>query len=379
MNEDELIAQCYEAAAQRLPWANALHALAERLDCLLVQIIGVDLQRGQLSFSFEGGNPMPGGALEYARRFHTIDPHVQAILGEPVGSPVSFSRVFDKRFVDHNPFYQQFLIPYGVRHMHGARLYQDAQTGVMLGLHRAVGRDPIDGDDWQYVRQLCFHLVRAVAIYITTRRTSTEAAFGRATLDRIGVPLLLLDRHFGIAQRNHAADVFLKTSGVLAERQDARLVCQDLGNSEALLQAVVDLLHGPSGGAPKPVRPPRAIVSLRPQGPARPIVACLVPIRAAETMGAFGAADLLMLMIHDCNQSVCPDPYVLSAAFDFTPTEARVASALVEGLSPKEIAQRHGVSLNTVQTQVRSVLSKAGTNRTAELVSLLGTLAARTG
>jgi DNA-binding CsgD family transcriptional regulator len=36
------------------------------------------------------------------------------------------------------------------------------------------------------------------------------------------------------------------------------------------------------------------------------------------------------------------------------------------------------VSLNTVQTQVRSVLNKVGTNRTAELVSLLGTLAART-
>jgi len=378
MNEEELIAQCYEAAALRVPWADALQGLAERLDCLLVQIIGVDLQRGQLSFSFEGGNPMPGGALEYARRFHAIDPHVQAIAAEPVGSPLSFSRVFDQRFVDHNPFYQQFLIPYGVRHMHGARLYQDDRMGVMLGLHRAVGNDPIDGDDWQFVRRLCFHLVRAAGIYVANRRTSTEAAIGRATLDRIDVPLLLLDRHFGIAQRNHAADVFLKTSGVLAERQDARLVCQDTGIGEALLQAVVDLLHGASGGAPKPAPSMRVILPLRPQGSGRPIVACLVPIRAAETMGAFGAADVVMLMIHDCNQSVCPDPYVLGAAFDFTPTEARVASALVEGLSPKEIAQRHGVSLNTVQTQVRSVLNKVGTNRTAELVSLLGTLAART-
>jgi DNA-binding CsgD family transcriptional regulator len=378
MNEDELIAQCYEAAALRVPWADALQRLAERLDCLLVQIIGVDLQRGQLSFSFEGGNPMPGGALEYARRFHTLDPHVQAIAAEPVGNPLSFSRVFDQQFVKRSPFYQQFLIPYGVRHMHGARLYQDDRMGVMLGLHRAVGNDPIDGEDWQFVRRLCFHLARAATIYITNRRTSTEAAIGRATLDRIGVPLLLLDRHFGIAQRNHAADVFLKTSGVLAERQDVQLVCPDLGNGEALLQAVVDLLHGASGGAPNPVQPPSAIVPLRPQGSGRPIVACLVPIRASETMGAFGTGDLVMLMVHDCNQSACPDPYVLSAAFDFTPAEARVASALVEGLSPKEIAQRHGVSLNTVQTQVRSVLNKVGTNRTAELVSLLGTLAART-
>jgi DNA-binding CsgD family transcriptional regulator len=378
MNEEELIAQCYQAAALRVPWVDALQGLAERLDCLLVQIIGVDLQRGQLSFSFEGGNPMPGGALEYARRFHAIDPHVQAIAAEPVGNPVSFSRVFDAQFVERSPFYQQFLIPYGVRHMHGARLYQDDQNGVMLGLHRAVGSDPIDGDDWQYVRRLCFHLVRAAGIYVATRRTSTEAAIGRATLDRIGVPLLLLDRHFGIAQRNHAADGMLKTSGVLCERQDGRLVCGDAGNTEALNQAIVDLLHGAPGGAPRPPQTQRAIVPLRPAVSGRPIVACLVPIRASETMGAFGADDLVMLIVHDCNQSACPDPYVLSAAFDFTPAEARVAGALVEGLSPKEISRRHDVSLNTVQTQVRSVLNKVGTNRTAALVSLLGTLAART-
>lgn len=379
MNDEELIAQCYEAAALRVPWTVPLQRLAERLDCLVVQIIGVDLAHGQLSFSFEGGNPMPGGAIDYARRFHTTDPHVQAIAAEPIGQPVSFSRVFDAQFVASSPFYQEFLIPYGVRHMHGARLYQDQAMGMMLGLHRAVGSQPIDGEDWQYVRRLCFHLVRAAPIYIASRRTSTEAAIGRATLDRIAAPLLLVDRHFGIAQRNNAAERFLRTSGVLGERQDAQLACADPGNADGLFQAIVDLLHGASSGVANRPHRQRAIVPLRRAGSARPIVACLVPIRASETMGAFGAADLVMLMLHDCNQAACPDPYVLSAAFDFTPTEARVAGALVEGLSPKEIARRHDVSLNTVQTQVRSVLNKVGTNRTAELVSLIGTLAARTG
>lgn len=378
MNEEELIAQFYEAAALRVPWAEPLQALAKGLDCMLVQIVGVDMARGQLSFSFEGGNPVPEGVLEYSRRFHKVDPHVQAIAEAPLGSPVSFSQVFDQAYIAHSPFYQQFLIPYGVRHMHGARLYQDNRTGVLLGMHRAVDRDPIDGHQWQSVRRLCFHLVRAVAIYVPMRHTSTEAAIGRVTLDRIGTPLLLLDSQGRIAQRNSAADVFLKSSGVLAERVDSRLVCQDPRNADDLQRAIAHLLRGTAAGASRPSHAQRAIVPLRASGSGRPIVACLLPLRTSETMGAFGAGDLVMLLVHDCNQSVCPDQYVLSAAFDFTPAEARVASALVEGLSPKEIAKRHGVSLNTVQTQVRSVLNKAGTNRTAELVSLLGTLAART-
>lgn len=381
MNDEELIAQCYEAAALRVPWTVPLHGLADRLDCLVAQLIGVDLVRGQLSFSFEGGNPMPGGALEYARKFHTIDPHVQTIAAEPIGNPVSFSRVFSAQFVECSPFYQQFLVPYGVRHMHGARLYQDQAMGVMLGLHRAVGNEPIDGEDWQYVRRLCFHLVRAAGIYIASRQTSTDAAIGRVTLDRIAAPLLLVDRHFVVVQRNNAAESFSKTSGVLGERNDGYLVCADPGNADRLEQAVVDLMHRKSTVASdhaERLDQQRVIVPLRKAGSIRPIVACLVPIRASDTMAAFGAGDLVMMVLHDCNQSACPEPYVLSAAFDFTPTEARVASALVEGLSPKEIARRHEVSLNTVNSQVRSLLNKVGTNRTAELVSLIGTLSART-
>jgi DNA-binding CsgD family transcriptional regulator len=379
MTEDELIAACYEAAALRVPWETPLRGIAERLDCKLAQVIGVDLAHGKLSFTFEGGNPMPEGLLEYARRFHRIDPHAQAIVTVPLGSPVSFSNVYDEDYVDQSPFYQQFLIPYGVRHMHGARLYQDGQTAVMLGLHRAVGKQPIDGGDWQFVCRLGFHLSRAAGMYLSARRASNEVAIGRAALDRIAVPLMLIDRKLAIVQRNNAATALLKGSDVLREDDRGFLTCLDPGSRSSLARAVAQLTRESQAGTRPDASEHRAVVALRRPHLARPIVACLVPLRAAETMGAFGADDVVMLLVHDSSRSSRPDPFLLSVVFDLTHAEARVASLLAEGLSPKEIARRHDVSLNTVQTQIRSALSKVGTNRTAEMVALVGALAARVG
>ena len=62
---------------------------------------------------------------------------------------------------------------------------------------------------------------------------------------------------------------------------------------------------------------------------------------------------------------------VLFGLFDLTPAEARVAAALVRGRSVESAAADIGVSIETVRTQLKSVMAKTGTNRQTELVLLL--------
>lgn len=66
-----------------------------------------------------------------------------------------------------------------------------------------------------------------------------------------------------------------------------------------------------------------------------------------------------------------PDRRLLQAAFGLTPSEAEVASALALGRSTGEIARSLGVQANTVLAHVKKVLTKTGTQRQAQLVSLL--------
>ena len=57
--------------------------------------------------------------------------------------------------------------------------------------------------------------------------------------------------------------------------------------------------------------------------------------------------------------------------FDLTPMEARVARAIAEGKTTEAVSIIHGVSRETIRTQLAAVLGKTGLNRQAELVALL--------
>ena len=58
----------------------------------------------------------------------------------------------------------------------------------------------------------------------------------------------------------------------------------------------------------------------------------------------------------------------LKALFNFTDAEARLASALVSGVTVDQYAENRGVKIGTIRTQLSQVLGKSGANRQADLV-----------
>ena len=61
----------------------------------------------------------------------------------------------------------------------------------------------------------------------------------------------------------------------------------------------------------------------------------------------------------------------LAALFHFTRAESGVASALVNGLSVEQIAERHQVSRETVRSQLKSIFGKLGVSKQQDVVRLL--------
>lgn len=61
----------------------------------------------------------------------------------------------------------------------------------------------------------------------------------------------------------------------------------------------------------------------------------------------------------------------LQAAFGLTPAELAVVVLLSRGLSPEEIARDRGVSIETVRSQIRGLMTKTDTRRQSELVALV--------
>ena len=116
------------------------------------------------------------------------------------------------------------------------------------------------------------------------------------------------------------------------------------------------------------------------------ISAAAGPRRLTTTVALEGLHDVLRLMATPLSNSVeqGPTPVILIAchqeatieaarlgqAFDLTPAEARLLSALVGGERIGAYARRTGVSVNTAKTHLRQLFSKTGEQRQAGLIRL---------
>ena len=65
----------------------------------------------------------------------------------------------------------------------------------------------------------------------------------------------------------------------------------------------------------------------------------------------------------------------LRALYALTPSEARVADLLLQGLETRDVANRLGLALETARFHVKRVLAKTGVKRQTELMRMMLSLA----
>jgi DNA-binding CsgD family transcriptional regulator len=370
-SEEDVIAGFYRAAHGDTGWRQALNLMTEHLQCFMVQLAGIDLQQQRLTYSFEGGAHTAEGLVQYARKYHQIDPHLQHVMQLQPGEMIHTHELFDEAFVAQSPFYQDFLIPHGSRYVHGGKLHQTEHSAVVLGIHRAADMGPLEGASRASAQRMFFHLTQAVRLYSKPAANPTEAAIGRATLDRLASPVVLLDEQRRIRVSNNAAERILAQGGPLRD-VNGLLVCTQPAGSDALTLALRSLhLTGAPGPHDAGPAQERAVVRVPVPGQPLPLSLCLLAVRPHATLRAFGQQAMAMLLIHDPATRPSFDPFMLGAALDLTPAESKVAVALASGSAPAQIATDHAVSVHTVRSQIRTIYKKLGVRHLSELLVLI--------
>lgn len=84
-----------------------------------------------------------------------------------------------------------------------------------------------------------------------------------------------------------------------------------------------------------------------------------------------GALPYALVYLKDAQAASMIAPKEVQTLFALTPAEANIAVALADGLTLSEYAELKGISIGTARIQLKSVFSKMGINRQAELVRKL--------
>ena len=351
---DDIIGNIYEAGAFPQRWPQTLDAISTALGAIGGNLIRSTANQLQLQSS--------PGIAEVTRDFDQAgwnqqNSRVSRLLARADhGGFLTDSDLHTEDELATLPMYTEFLNPRGCA-AGAATLIQGGRDDAMVVAIEGFKSHKHSRDAAGLLNSLRPHLCRAAVLSSeieTVRQENLLDAF-----NAVGTAIGLLDPQGRLLA---ASDEFQHYLGGLIHDSPARLRMQD---------PIADLRFGAA------LRHPHAwtagvSIALRDEHLIGRAILNLVPA-ARDALQFFNKVSMFAVISRPRNH-ILPDADIISALFDLTPAEARVARAIAEGLTPGEIAERHNVSRETVRSQLKRVLLKTSTKRQSELSLLISRL-----
>jgi len=258
--------------------------------------------------------------------------------------------------------YREYYQPLGIESGFGGVFLRTSAGSSGIKVARGNEQGPCGERETSVLRSLMPHLRRAAILHGELASMRVQLATFTGHLDRYPHPFLLTDADSRVLYANAAArEVTALRDGLVIET--GRVMLMAPARHAEFREAISEIAAG--CGLPlrrlEVARPSRK-VSYR-------LLVMNVPTSGALPLGIAQPAAAVLVVDSDSGKE--PDLAILRELFSLTPAEDRVTGRLVLGRSVDEIAQETGTSIETVRSQVRSILSKTGTTRQGEMISLV--------
>jgi len=364
----ETIDLAYAVAEGGADWDQLLRRVAEATHSRGSAYLHVDVASGALLDHREYGIPSEGWG-DYSAHFVYIDPRVAHALERPRQALLTDYDFIDDRGMNRHAYYADFLSQYDFRYYAAVRLGIYPSTLGALNLQRSPREGHPDRAHGTFLLALKPHLERVQRLIDCALGRDLRIGAAQTALDRTRHAVLIVDGDRAIELANEAARALLSAGdGLVATDRRRRLAAAHRADRRRLAAAVADAC-AVSGG--RNALAGSGVLALRRPRHAEPLVLQVLPI--GRTVGSplpgAGARPLAAILAARPEARARPPTDLLRVAFELTPQEARVVQRMARGEAPAAIAERLGITRETLRGYLKQIYAKTGTGRQAELVS----------
>ncbi len=358
----EVIGDIYEASYQPDYWPRVIEHLARishsRSGALFIQDTSIKEAAG-----FYGYRLTDQMLSDYAVHGHN-DPGFLIMQDQPVGVAINMHGP-----TQHPPetpeYFRVMRQKYDLGYVCGANVLINEEQHVGLGLHRSFSAVAYEDETLQLLSELIPHLQRALRIHREFIRLRIEKTALTAGFDNLMIGLVLFD-HLGspVYVNPVAESIFAEHPAI--QKQGHSIVPTDNSDAVQLRRLILSCLESAQdserGG----------VMGLHHPDKRHPLAVMVKPVAASELANVIDGEPVYAAMyLSDPERPLPIAADTLRTLYDLTPTEARIAVSLTNGLGVEEIATTHQRSVNTVRSHLRSLFEKTRTANQADLVRLL--------
>jgi hypothetical protein len=283
----ELVAEFYEAALAPAQFPQVLRHLARFAGGTGAILLTWDKRAAEVALHATGGHTGADAPEHYRRHYAPLDPYRRVLETRPTGAWTTCADFFDDAFVARDAFYNDYLLPRGVRYMSAARVLTSDAYDAYVGVHRGPRDGPFARDVVDRLARLGGQFGRALRLHLDTVQSRIESEVGTAGLDRMAQPALLVDPDARILHANPAAEARLRAGDALTARQGRLTMAAtaDAGRLRGLIDAAT---RARLGG------------EMRLDGPARhtvPLTVTVAPAGTIATAHSLAPAALALVIV----------------------------------------------------------------------------------
>ncbi len=300
---------------------------------------------------------------EYLSVYYPIDESVPRFGQLPDSHLVHSSALYTAEELRTSRAYNEALPRSSYQDGVRARLDGPAGSGIAWSWADPVTRGGWGSDQLALMKGLLPHIRQFVRVRQALGGAEALNASLATLLDNTGIGVLHLDQWGRLLAANDRARTLLRRGDGLVDwggLLQARLPA-DTDQLGQLMAQALPAAGGPALSGSMLIRRPSGLPQL---------AVHVIPV--GDRHWAYGARQVAVLvLIVEPGGRARIDPTVVAAVLGLTPAESRVAAALAEGASVRDIAQATGRQANSVRFLLKQIYRKQGLSGQAALVRLV--------
>lgn len=278
------------------------------------------------------------------------------------GRVVIGSQLFPDAQLGRTEWYADWLRPQDLFHTSAAVVERRHDQTFNVTAVRSKAAGNYAPHELQLLAELMPHLQSAFALHRRLHRLEALSQTSMALLEGLPMGVVLLDEHACMLHANKHAHRLARASGLLRLGEGARLYATSPRVDQALQRALTGAVRTGVG------KPESAGDAFHLDGlDGMRLQVLVVPLPSWNS--PFGEHAAAAVFISDPSAALVQSlEAIVRSLYRLTNAEARLAQALINGLTPTEYAQQNGLSVHTVRTQFKSAAAKVGVSRQADFV-----------